>query len=165
MFQVTPERPGDLPNIEKLLDQSFGTDRLQTRVAYSLRLDVAPLPDLCFVMRGPNFLCASIRYWPVLIDGDKPCLLLGPLAVGQAWRGGGLGKILLGHSLARAKVLGHNAVLVIGDPEYYQPFDFTADLAANLILPRPVAPGRFQGCELIPGSLAGMSGTVAPAPQ
>ncbi|MBT3333315.1 MAG: N-acetyltransferase [Rhodospirillaceae bacterium] len=162
MFQVTQERPGDKPNIEKLLDKSFGTDRLQTRVAYALRSDVSPLPELCFVMRGPSFLCASIRYWPVLIDGQQPCLLLGPLAVGQAWRGGGLGKILLGHSLARAKILGHGAVLVIGDPDYYEPFGFAAALADNLTLPRPVDPGRFQGCELIPGSLAGLSGPVTP---
>jgi predicted N-acetyltransferase YhbS len=73
-----------------------------------------------------------------------------------------LGKILLGHSLARAKILGHGAVLVIGDPDYYEPFGFAAALADNLTLPRPVDPGRFQGCELIPGSLAGLSGPVTP---
>ncbi|MDP6690491.1 MAG: N-acetyltransferase [Alphaproteobacteria bacterium] len=162
MFQVSLEKPGDGPAIEKLLDQSFGPAR-QGLTAYCLRGDVPPLPELSFVMRGAAFLCASIRYWPVAIDGRRDALLLGPLAVGQAWRGRGLGKILIGHSLARAKALGHGVVLVIGDPEYYQPFGFSSDLAAGLSLPKPVEDGRFQACELVPGALRELSGGVGPA--
>ncbi len=164
MFQVSLEKPGDGPAIDKLLDQSFGPTRRQL-TAYCLRGDVPPLPELCFVMRGAAFLCASIRYWPVAIDGRHDALLLGPLAVGQAWRGRGLGKILIGHSLARAKALGHGAVLVIGDPEYYQPFGFASDLASGLSLPKPVEGGRFQACELVPGALRDLSGGVGPARQ
>ncbi|MDE0726783.1 MAG: N-acetyltransferase, partial [Alphaproteobacteria bacterium] len=68
MFQVSPEKPEDGLKIEELLDQSFGPGR-HRRAAYCLRGDGQALAELCFVMRGPGFLCASIRYWPVLIDG------------------------------------------------------------------------------------------------
>ncbi|MBT3369825.1 MAG: N-acetyltransferase [Rhodospirillaceae bacterium] len=162
MFQVSLEKPADGPAIEKLLDQSFGSTRLQL-TAYCLRNDTSALPELCFVMRGASFLCASIRYWPVLIEGKHKSLLLGPLAVGQAWRGQGFGGILLRHSLARAKALGHQAVLVIGSPEYYQPFGFSAELTHGLSLPKAVDDGRFQACELAPGALTGVSGAVASA--
>jgi predicted N-acetyltransferase YhbS len=162
MYQISSERPGDGPEIEKLLDLSFGPDRRQ-RVAYGLRQDVPALGELCFVLRGARMLCASIRYWPVLIAGRHPGLLLGPLAVGQAWRGRSLGKTLIRHSLARAKVLGHGAVLLIGDADYYRPFGFSTQLTDGLALPGPVEPGRFQGCELVPGALAGLSGPVEPA--
>ena len=137
MFQVIAEKPVDGPEIEKLLDQSFGPNRLE-RAAYCLRGDKPPIPELCFVLRGAIFLCATIRYWPVVIEGSHPALLLGPLAVGQAWRGRGLGKILINHSLARARALGHGAVLVIGDPAYYQPFGFTTELVENLTLSKSV---------------------------
>ena len=162
MYQIAFEQPGDEPGIEKLLDQSFGPARRQ-RAAYRLRKYVPAVPELCFVLRGARLLCATIRYWPILIGGAHPALLLGPLAVGQAWRGRSLGKTLIRHSLARAKILGHSGVLLIGDADYYRPFGFSTDLTRNLVLPAPVAPGRFQGCELVPGVLAGLAGPVAPA--
>ncbi|NQV58424.1 MAG: N-acetyltransferase [Alphaproteobacteria bacterium] len=162
MYQIKIEQPGDGPEIETLLDQSFGSDRLQ-RTAYRLRDDIVPVAELCFVIRGGTLLCASIRYWPIMIADQHPALLLGPLAVGQAWRGRSLGKTLIRHSLARAKILGHDAVLLIGDVDYYRPFGFSTALTSNLTLPSPVEPGRFQGCELVPGALDGLSGPVEPA--
>jgi predicted N-acetyltransferase YhbS len=162
MFQVSLEKPGDGPKIEKLLDQSFGLERRRL-TAYCLRADVPALAELCFVMRGAAFLCATIRFWPVLIDDHIGTVLLGPLAVGQVWRGQGFSKILLRHSLARAKALGHASMLVIGDPEYYKPFGFSSDLTNALVLPKAVEGGRFQACELIDGALDGVSGTVTPA--
>ncbi len=164
MYQIAPERPKDGPEIEKLLDQSFGPERRRL-TAYRLREGVPAVAELCFVLHGMQFLCASIRYWPVMIAERQPTLLLGPLAVGQAWRGRGLGKILIRHSLARAKALGHTTVLVIGDKNYYQPFGFSADLTQALSLPNPVEAGRFQGCELVPGAMAGLSGPVGLAMQ
>ncbi len=162
MYQISLEQPGDGAEIETLLDQSFGPDRRQ-RAAYGLRQDVPALGELCFVLRGARLLCASIRYWPVMIAGRQPALLLGPLAVGQAWRGRSLGKALIRHSLGRARLLGHGAVLLIGDADYYRPFGFSTELTGGLALPSPVEPGRFQGCELVPGALAGLSGPVEPA--
>ena len=159
MYQISLEQPGDGPEIEKLLDQSFGPERRQ-RVAYRFREDVPAVPELCFVLRGARMLCASIRYWPVAIADRQGAVLLGPLAVGQAFRGRNLGKTLIRHSLARAKILGHDAVLVIGDGDYYRPFGFSPELTRDLTLPGPVEAGRFQGFELIPGALTGIRGPV-----
>jgi len=99
MYQIAIEQPGDGPEIKKLLDQSFGPARRQ-RTAYRLREHAPAVPELCFVLRGARLLCATIRYWPILIGGAHPALLLGPLAVGQAWRGRSLGKTLIRHSRA-----------------------------------------------------------------
>ena len=130
-------------------------------MAYGLRADNPPVAELCFVIRERGSLCASIRHWRVMIDGRHPALLLGPLAVGQTWRGRGFGGALISHSLARAKALGHGAVLVIGDPDYYRRFGFSAGLAANLRLPKPAAPGCLQARELTPGGLSDRAGRLA----
>lgn len=159
MFEVTLEKPGHGPHIENLLDQSFEPTRRQ-RTAYCLRADNPPLAELCFVIQEQGLICASIRYWRVVIDGRHPALLLGPLAVRKTWRGNGFGKTLVSHSLARATDLGHEAVLVIGDADYYQPFGFSNDLAVNLTLPKPATSGCFQARELVPGGLMGLSGEI-----
>ncbi len=160
MFQVTLEQPGDGPNIEKLLDQSFEPARRQ-RTAYCLRADNPPLAELCFIIRQRGLLCASIRYWRVMIDGRPPALLLGPLAVRKICRGHGFGKTLVSHSLACATDLGHEAVLVIGDADYYQQFGFSRSLAVELTLPKPATSGAFLACELVAGGLSGRLGAVS----
>ncbi len=161
MFEIFPEQPGDGPEIESLLDQSFGPGR-RNLGAYCLRRDNSAMAELSFVMRaaeGGRF-GATIRFWPLLIDGRHGALLLGPLAVKDSLRGQGLGRRLIRHSLERAKDLGHGTVLVIGAPAYYQPFGFSTRLAGSLVPPPAVDRQRFQACELIPGALSGVSGRV-----
>ena len=160
MSHIRLERPDDGPNIEHLVDKAFGPDR-KAKTVYKLRAANAPVAELCFVIiDDEGILVASIRYWPVLAGGLS-ALLLGPLSVDPSKQGQGFGKALMRHSLAMAKKQGHGAVILVGDPEYYEPFGFKRDLVLDLKLPGWVEERRFLGLELVLGALVGARGEVS----
>lgn len=166
-MNITLEQPVHAAAIEKLLDTSFGPKR-HTKTVYRLRKNVAPVADLCFVATGTNeagaeVLLGTIRYWPVMLGGQVQALMLGPIAIDEAHRSGGLGGKLIRHSLEAAKALGHRIVILVGDEPYYVRFGFQRDLVAGLSLPGPVDPTRFLGLELVPGALSGVTGMVGRA--
>ena len=163
MIAIAVERPSDAAAIADLHDAALGLDRFEKTV-YRLRDGVAPLPALCFVGCENGKLVASIRFWPVLA-GDRPALLLGPVAVNPLRQGLGFGHALMRHSLDAARDQGHRAVMLVGDPEYYERFGFARQPVAQLQLPGWVELRRFLGLELVPGGFAGAAGPVRPASQ
>ena len=162
MFSIALERPEEAAEIESLLDRAFGPDRL-AKTSYRLREGVFPLAELCFALRIGGVLKGAIRYWPVLVGGRAPALLLGPLAVAPEDKGKGYGVALMRHSLGTASRLGHERVILVGDPEYYGRFGFERRFAERLTLPGPVEERRFLGLELAPGAFEGVSGSVEQA--
>lgn len=166
-MHIVPERPGDFAAIENLMDVSFGAGRA-AKTVYKLRDGVPHDMALSFVAleAGPeeSGMRGSIRYWPIMIGAARvPAILLGPLAVDPAHKGRGFGKALMRHSLAHAKAQGHKIVVLVGDPEYYNPFGFTREQALALALPGPVEERRFLALALEPGALDGVSGMIQPA--
>ena len=130
--------------VEHLLDRAFGTDR-HARTAYRLRAGVAALagPSLAAVDGGA--LVGTIQLWPVLFTGDDgrrdPLALVGPVAVAPERQRDGIGRLLMTHALAR---LPAEALMLIGDPEYYgRFFGFDAARTAGWRLPGPVERHRL----------------------
>jgi len=162
-MQIVHERPGDAALIDALLDTAFGPGRT-AKTVYKLREGVPHDPALAFVALEGEALRGSIRYWPLLLgEARVPSVMLGPLAVDPAYKGQGYGKALMRHSLAHAASLGHRSVILVGDPEYYNPFGFTREKALGLQLPGPVEERRFLGLELVSGALDGVAGMIHPA--
>src|SRR4051812_50141854 len=89
MIEISFEGPEHGPEIEHLLDLSFGPDRGR-KVSYRYRRSVAPVADLCLVAAEGGRLVGAIRHWPVRLRG-RSALLLGPLAIDPARRGQGIG--------------------------------------------------------------------------
>ena len=121
-------RPDD---VEALLDAAFGDDR-KTRTAYRLREGVKALPLLSFAAVIDGRLVGTLQSWPVALDGAcchlTSLTLVGPVAVLPGLQRGGLGKALMDAFIAAADVHGHDALMMIGDPEYYgRFFGFVAD--------------------------------------
>lgn len=157
-MNIVAERPEHGAAIESLLDQSFGPER-ENKTVYTLRKNIPPDPQLCHVALEDGSLRGSLRFWPILAAG-RPALLLGPLAVDATCRGRGFGVALIRHGLAQAEHLDHRAVILVGDPEYYERFGFRHSLVAGLTLPGPVEERRFLGLELVDGALSGAEGLV-----
>ncbi len=63
-------------------------------------------------------------------------------------------------ALRRARILGHGAVLLMGDAPYYARFGFSPALAEGLFMPGPFERERFLGLELRQGALAGARGIL-----
>ena len=81
-----------------------------------------PVSSLCLVASFNHKICASLRFWEVLVCG-RCQLLLGPLAVQPELWGKGFGRALVIDGLRRAQQ--HNKwdfVMVSGDPDYYPRF-------------------------------------------
>jgi predicted N-acetyltransferase YhbS len=71
-----------------------------------------------------------------------------------------LGAALVEESLARARRLGHRAVLLVGDAAYYGRFGFTRRLTETLLFPGDIDLDRFLAVELFSGALNGARGRV-----
>ncbi|WBO24701.1 GNAT family N-acetyltransferase [Sphingomonas abietis] len=141
-----PIETADPQAVERLLDHAFGADR-QRRTAYRLRDGVVHAPAAsCAAFDTQGTLVGSLQSWPLALtqaDGMiTPLWLVGPIAVEPARRGEGIARAMLRRALAAMDATGIPAVL-IGDPEYYGPFGFTADATAGWSLPGPVERRRL----------------------
>jgi predicted N-acetyltransferase YhbS len=155
-FTYRLEQPADDAEIEILHARAFGPGRF-ARAAFRLREDVPHDLALSCVALAGNELIASVRLTPIRI-GDRPALLLGPLAVKPAHTGRGAGKQLVRIAIEAAQEAGHKVVLLVGDEPYYGPLGFTR-LARNAItLPAPVDPDRVLVAGLTAEALEGLSG-------
>jgi predicted N-acetyltransferase YhbS len=152
----------DRPLVAKLHAHVFGPGRF-ARSAYRIREAAPPLSPYCSGAFADDQLIASVQMTPILIGGNGPFLLLGPLAVDPAFAGQGYGKTLVAQALdaARANTIG--CVILIGDVPYYGRFGFKPVRPGSITLPGPVNPARILAVELIPGALANAVGAITAA--
>jgi predicted N-acetyltransferase YhbS len=133
--------------VEALLDSAFGTDR-RGRTAYRMREGVSVIPALSFAAMDGDRLLGTVQSWPVALQTDGGFLhkftLVGPVAVDPALQRSGIGRALMTHLMERAAVTGHDALVMIGDPEYYgRFFGFSADTTEHWRVPGPVERHRL----------------------
>lgn len=168
---VDVERPGDAEARESLLDRAFGPARY-AKTCERLRAGRLPAAGLSLVARACRHggggtdagvvgrsLVGTVRLWHV-DAGGVPALMLGPLAVEDAWRCHRIGGRLMVAAIERAGALGYGAIVLVGDAPYYARFGFERRLAQRLRMPGPVEAERFLGLDLVPGVLAGARGLV-----
>jgi predicted N-acetyltransferase YhbS len=143
-------RPLDASNqlgIDALLDAAFGADR-RGRTAYMLREGVEVLTAMSFcLLDDANTLIGSIQCWPVKIADDigeeYAMVLVGPVAVAPAHQGEGMGHLLMNAALNAAQLEGNPPLMMIGDPEYYSRFGFSASETGGWQLPGPWEASRL----------------------
>jgi predicted N-acetyltransferase YhbS len=155
-FTYRPEQPAENNEIEALHAEAFGPGRF-ARAAFRLREDVSHDPALSFVALCGEELVASVRLTPIRI-GERPALLLGPLAVKPPHKGRGAGKQLVRIALQAAREAGHHVVLLVGDEPYYGPLGFVRLERDTITLPAPVDPDRVLVAGLTPDALEGLGG-------
>ncbi|MFN3650539.1 MAG: GNAT family N-acetyltransferase [Armatimonadota bacterium] len=90
--------------------------------------------------------------------GTVEALALAPVAVRPDYQRQGIGSRLIREGLRRCREQGHRIVVVLGHPEYYPRFGFSARLAEPL---RCAYSGpALMALELEPGTLAGIAGEL-----
>jgi putative acetyltransferase len=78
---------------------------------------------------------------------------IGPVCARIDRQKSGIGSALIRDGLARCKALGFDAVVLLGDPDYYKKFGFTREAARGLEC--EYSGEHFQALELTGGALAG----------
>ncbi len=137
---LAPIGTADNQAVEHLLDLAFGPER-HRRTAYRLREGISAEPAAsCAAFDEQGRLVGSLQSWPLaLTEADgmvTPLWLVGPIAVHPDRRSEGIGRAMLRRALSAIDGTPFPAVL-IGDPEYYEPFGFTADATGGWSLPGP----------------------------
>ena len=128
-FTIDRENAGDVVARERLLDRAMGEGRFR-KSSEKLRRGRMPAEGLALVARDADgHVIGTVRLWNVEAGIDSegcgvPALLLGPLAVDPNHEGKGIGGALMRAAITEARSRGHGAVLLVGDPEYYERFGF-----------------------------------------
>lgn len=160
MIHFGVEAPAEAGARELLLDRTMGPDRF-AKSSERVREGRLPAAGLALVARAGDELVGSVRLWNVSAGG-RDALLLGPLAVSPERQSEGLGSRLMRLALNRAAMLGHGAVILVGDEPYYRRFGFSNAPTARLLMPGPVDRNRFLALELREAALAGAAGMIEP---
>jgi predicted N-acetyltransferase YhbS len=160
MTTIRREMTKDIPAREALLDRAFGDSRF-TKASERLREGRLPACGLSLVAVNKNRVVGTVRLWHISAGPARPALLLGPLAVDDAWRGLGIGAALMRRATEAAQRLGHKAVLLVGDAPYYGRFGFTPEKTGGLWMPGPYEKSRLLARELAPGELDGARGLIS----
>lgn len=159
MATLVPLAAIDPALVEDVLDAAFGEDR-HARTAYRIRQGMAPLDGTSFAaLDDDDWLVATIQCWPVaLTDPDglaHPLIMVGPVAVVPGHQGEGWGKALMFAALGAIDGAGTAPLpqVLIGDPEYYGRWDFTARATGGWRCPGPCEPHRLLARAASPGVL------------
>ena len=126
--------------IEHINEEAFGPGR-HVRAAARIREQGPHDRSLSFVCADSGETIASVRMTPVLAGSVKGHLL-GPLAVRPSHKNRGIGRELVRIAVEAARRKGSEAVILVGDPPYYQPLGFEKVGWNALAFPGPVDPAR-----------------------
>lgn len=164
MVSIVPLSAIPEAEVEALLDRAFGADR-HGRTAYRLRAGTRWIAALSLAATDDaGRLLGSVQSWPVRLGGD-PLVMVGPVAVEPAHQQHGIGRALMTALIAAADASalpGADALMMIGDPEYYgRFFGFTADATGGWVIDGPVERRRLLA-RLRPGRRVAAAGAILP---
>jgi len=160
MFTVREELPSDVAAIREVNRAAFGGEE-EARLVDVLRSSARVLAS--YVAVAGERVVGHILFSPLVIEtpeGERPAAALAPMAVLPEWQRRGLGSALVRAGLGACRRQGIGIVIVVGHPEYYPRFGFSAALARNLRSAYSDLGDAWMALELTPGALAGISGVV-----
>jgi predicted N-acetyltransferase YhbS len=160
MVTVREEARSDVAARDALLDTAYGASRF-AKTSERLREGRMPVDGLSLVAVDDGKIVGTVRLWHITAGPGCAALLLGPLAVDPAHRNRGIGTGLVRRAIARARLAGHRAIVLVGDAAYYGRFGFTAERTGDLWLPGRYDRDRLLALELHPDAMAAARGLIA----
>jgi predicted N-acetyltransferase YhbS len=160
MVTIREEKFADIAAREALLDVAYGAVRL-TKTSERLREGRLPAAGLSLVATDRGRIVGTVRLWNIDAGPGRSVLLLGPLAVDPQHRNRGIGSALMRRAVARARLAGHRAIILVGDAAYYSRFGFASAQTGALRMPGRFDRDRLLALELSPAALAGARGLIS----
>jgi putative acetyltransferase len=158
IVQTFPATPDHHTDIARLNRSAFGSDAESALIA-CLRGSGLVLAERVALDVGEVVGHILFSRLSVKIDG-RPlrAAALAPMAVRPDRQRRGIGSRLVQDGLADMRSSGCQAVIVLGHPDFYPRFGFSADLAVKLVA--PFKGETFMALELVPRTLDGHAGSV-----
>jgi putative acetyltransferase len=153
MTTIRAESPEDIPAIREVNRLAFGQED-EGALVDALRNGGYGIASL--VAEDGGRIVGHIFFSRLVIEADGRTIeaaALAPMAVLPECQRQGIGSALVRAGLKSCRAAGIVAVVVLGHPDYYPRFGFSAEAARGLISPFPEAGDAFMALELVPGAL------------
>jgi putative acetyltransferase len=161
-LQVRPETDLDFDIIRRVNRLAFGQED-EGHLVDALR--AGGFLTLSMVAELDGKVVAHVSFSELkIITGEQTtaAISLAPASVLPEYQRQGIGTQLIQAALERCRDDGNQIAIVVGHPNYYPRFGFSAELARPL--DSPYAGDAFMALELVPGALDGVTGRVEFAP-
>lgn len=168
-YIIRLEEPKDFREVENLTRKAFwnvyqpGCDEHFFLHNYRNLTDF--IGELDYVIEVDGKIVAHIMYSKAEIKCDDgrifPIAIFGPVSVLPDYQHKGYGTEIINFTMEEAKQLGHGAIAITGNPEYYHRFGFTDAQSFNVYymdIPRNEPTPFFMIKELQKGYLDGVTG-------
>jgi putative acetyltransferase len=158
MLRIREATPGDYAAIREINRRAFQGD-VEAQLVDRLRHDGVVIASLVAVQDGE--IVGHILFSQIAIETGEHAIAaasLAPMAVEPDFQRRGIGSALVRHGLEVCRARGRPVVVVVGHPEYYPRFGFSAKRAGNLR--GPCSGEAWMALELVPGALDGIKGEV-----
>ena len=147
---MRPALPADHAAIRAVETAAFGRSD-EADMVEAARAEGAALVELVAEAHGE--IVGHILFSRMTVTPARLFAGLAPVAVSPSVQGRGVGDALCRAGIEAVKALGAEAVVVLGHPDYYPRFGFSAEAARRLASPYAGSPA-FMALELAPGALA-----------
>ena len=153
------ELPTDAGAVRAVNQAAFETNT-EADLVDLLREQASPLISL--VAEDAGSIVGHILFSPATLVAhtDLEIMGLAPMAVLPARQRQGIGSALARAGLDACRHIGSGAVIVLGHPDYYPRFGFLPASRFGIGCEYDVPDEAFMALELLPGALAGKSGTI-----
>ena len=160
------EEEKDYKNVEHLTREAFWDlyrpGCFEHLIVHKIRKVPAFVKELSYVACDDDSIIGNIIYSKakVINDEDKEfeVLCMGPLGVLPFFQRKGIGSLLLNYSIEKARELGFKAVIIFGNPNYYQRFGFINAEKYGIKTSSGENFDAFMALELFNGALNGITG-------
>lgn len=156
-IHIREEKEGDIAGIRDVNCAAFETDT-EANLVDALRESGTAVISLVAEEQGS--IVGHILFSPVTMSGSSKLKLagLGPMSVIPSRQRAGIGSELVEEGLRRCRASGHDAVVVLGHPDYYPRFGFVPSVRFGIRSEYDVPDDAFMVLELREGALRSAQG-------
>jgi len=160
-----PEEEKDYNSVENLTREAFwnvympGCD--EHLLVHNIRKTKEFIKDLDYVAVSNDEIIGNIVYAKAKVIGankEYDVITFGPVSVSPKYQKFGIGKNLIEHTIIKSKEMGFNAIIIYGNPKYYERFGFKNSKEYKITDNEGNYAGALMALELYPKSLENITG-------
>jgi predicted N-acetyltransferase YhbS len=165
-IKIRLENETDYEKVENLTREAFWDlyrpGCVEHLLAHKLRKVQAFIPQLDFVAELDHQIVGNIMYSQAKVvaanGAEHEVISFGPLSVLPSHQKKGIGTALINHTKKLAEAMGYKAIVIFGNPAYYQRLGFVNAAKFNITTAAGENFEAFMVLELYEGALRGITG-------